>query len=57
MPGHVEKIWLEYRQRVIPKSAPPIQLVETRRAFYSGSAALLSILLTQFRQDVADGKK
>ena len=51
MPGHVEKIWMEYRQRVIPKHAPPIQLIETRRAFYSGSAALLSILMTQLEAD------
>jgi hypothetical protein len=37
----VASAFANYRQHVIPRDAPPIQIEECRRAFYAGSYALL----------------
>lgn len=36
----VRAMWLEYRRAVIPADAPPVQIIECRRAFYGGAWAL-----------------
>jgi hypothetical protein len=36
--------WNEYR-RMIPAAAPPVQIEETRRAFYAGAQTLLTSLV------------
>ncbi len=38
--------WRDYRARVIPLHAPPLQATECRRAFYAGAQALLALLLS-----------
>jgi hypothetical protein len=42
--GLIERGWRSYRDQVLPNGAPPIQLQETRRAFYAGAKALLTVL-------------
>jgi hypothetical protein len=37
--------WRNYRNRVIPKSAPEIQILESRRAFYAGASAMLAAVV------------
>lgn len=34
--------WDSYAERVLPKNAPPVQIQETRRAFYAGAQALFT---------------
>jgi hypothetical protein len=38
----IAKEWERYRDTVLPKGAPRVQLVETERAFYAGAWALLT---------------
>lgn len=38
--------WVDYHMRIVPKDAPPVQVQETRRAFYSGATILLSLIMT-----------
>jgi hypothetical protein len=40
----VESEWRSYLESVIPKDAPRVQVVESRRAFYAGAHSLLSLL-------------
>lgn len=40
----VETAWLAYRAQVIPPDAPPIQIRETKKAFYAGAGTLLDSL-------------
>lgn len=35
----MDAAWKSYRNQVIPRDAPPIQLIECRRAFYAGAQA------------------
>lgn len=37
----IQQLWESYANEVVPKGAPPIQIQETRRAFYAGATALL----------------
>jgi len=37
----IRAMWQEYRRAVIPADAPPVQIVECRRAFYGGLWALM----------------
>lgn len=41
--GIIEAEWETYRRMTIPPDAPPIQLIEMRRAFYFGANALMHI--------------
>lgn len=43
----LKPLWESYRGRVIPQGAPPVQIMECRRAFYSGAGALLGKLMAQ----------
>jgi hypothetical protein len=36
----LQEAWLSYVGEVLPPDAPPVQVVETRRAFYAGARAL-----------------
>lgn len=40
----IDEQWLSYRREVIPANAPMIQITESRRAFYAGAEALLSVI-------------
>jgi hypothetical protein len=37
----IESAWVDYRDKVIPWTAPAIQVTEMKRAFYAGAACLL----------------
>lgn len=41
----IHEKWDSYRREVLPSTAPQVQIVECRRAFYAGAAALLSLQL------------
>jgi hypothetical protein len=41
----IEKAWLSYHSAVIPRDAPEVQIVESRRAFYAGAHSLLTTIL------------
>ncbi len=43
----LETEWMSYRNAVIPRGAPSVQLTESRRAFYAGAAAFYSIVLNR----------
>jgi hypothetical protein len=36
--------WKSYRQRVIPPTAPEVQVIESKRAFYGGAFSLFALL-------------
>jgi hypothetical protein len=36
--------WKSYRQRVIPPTAPDIQVIESKRAFYAGGYSLFMLM-------------
>jgi len=36
--------WKSYRQRVIPPTAPDVQVVESKRAFYGGAFCLFNLM-------------
>lgn len=38
--GAVERSWISYRDDVMPKNAPAVQIHECRLAFYAGAVAL-----------------
>lgn len=42
--GLIERGWRSYRDHVLPKNAPPVQMQETRRAFYAGAGLLFENL-------------
>lgn len=42
MAGHIEKLWIGYRDGVIPPDAPQAQFLECKRAFFAGALSLFS---------------
>ncbi len=46
--------WRTYKTGVIPRDAPAIQMIESRRAFFAGAAAIAEIMT---RLDGAPGTK
>jgi hypothetical protein len=45
MKYRIREIWNDYRARVMPANAGPIQVQESRRAFYAGAQAFFGIQL------------
>lgn len=43
----IERAWLSYLARVVPKNAGPEQVKGSRQAFYSGATILFSILTSE----------
>lgn len=43
--------WDDYVQRVLPPGVGPVQLQETRRAFYAGAVHLFHTLITMLDPD------
>lgn len=39
----IQEQWESFHSLVVPKNAPPVQVTEMRRAFYSGVEAMLRI--------------
>ncbi len=48
----IQSHWEDYRRRVLPKDAGPVQIRETQMAFYAGAWAVFRIL----KDGVADTK-
>lgn len=46
----IQQHWVEYAERVIPKNAPTVQIVECRRAFFAGAVAFHSAMLNGLSQ-------
>lgn len=42
-PLRLHASWESYRRVVIPPDAPPVQVIESRRAFYAGAQAFMTI--------------
>lgn len=56
-----QKEWEDFRDKVIPNSASAVQISETKKAFYAGALALVSLTSRMFSegeevtdQDVSD---
>lgn len=50
----VRAMWQGYRRAVIPADAPPVQIIECRRAFYGGAWALLTRLAANAEANMPD---
>ncbi len=37
----MQEAWHDYRTKVVPPTASPVQVIECRRAFYAGAGALM----------------
>ncbi len=44
MDNDIEEAWKDYRMKVVPLDAPKLQVVECRRAFYAGVAAIVKMM-------------
>lgn len=49
---NMTEYWEDYRQHVVDRGAGPVQLFETRKAFYAGAIALLGLLGAKMKVDV-----
>lgn len=50
----IRHMWQDYRASCIPANAPPMQIVETRRAFYGGVWALFCRLNSNAAANVSE---
>lgn len=50
MTQHLNREWLTYRNGVIPRDAPSVQLTESRRAFYAGAWAFYQLLMNRLEE-------
>ena len=46
--------WAEFERRILPKNAPTVQRVETKRAFYAGAQAVLFVMVQIADADASD---
>ena len=53
-PRTMAQEWAEYRSKVVPMNAHQTQVIETRRAFYSGAFALLVQFIQMSADDISD---
>ena len=51
MAGRFFQEWKAYRQQVLPAQITSVQEIETRRAFYAGAQALLSVQMKGFETE------
>lgn len=42
-PTNLAQMWLQYMDKIIPKDAHPIQIKESKRAFYAGAASMFEL--------------
>lgn len=48
---YIQRGWESYLKYVMSEDASPIQVKETRQAFYSGAAILFSVLMRDLDED------
>lgn len=53
-PNWMEALWKVYVEAVMPKGAPPVQITECRRAFFSGARALFELQTGVFAEQSDD---
>jgi predicted RNA-binding protein with PUA-like domain len=46
--------WQSYEAQVLPKNCSPVQLQETRRAFYAGAASILAHMARLSNEDISE---
>lgn len=51
MSERLAQLWQAYRTTSVPPEAPPVQVIETRRAYYHGVGDLLNLMLQDLRPD------
>jgi hypothetical protein len=42
----LDKLWTEYR-KILPQNASPVQVNETKKAFYAGAYSILTAMVSQ----------
>lgn len=47
----INKVWLTYLDKVVPKSAGSNQIMETKRAFFAGGHACYNLILELITQE------
>jgi hypothetical protein len=47
----IKEKWKEFRKKVISESAPPLQVLEMRRAFYAGVTAMMHVNASIWLED------
>jgi hypothetical protein len=50
-PNYIDKLWVEYRDLVLPKNAGHAQLTETKRAFFAGCLSMWAACMTDLFED------
>ena len=50
----LKEYWANYLETVVPKDASTVQVQETKRAFYSGAAALMNTVMEIGDNDAID---
>lgn len=45
MSNHLGQWWESYLERVLPRDAGPVQIIETKRAFYAGAESMMRAIL------------
>lgn len=53
----LENEWVKMRNKVIPKDAPQVQLIEMRRAFFAGAWAFYSLLMNSLEPGLDETPK
>ena len=48
---YVERLWRGYRDKVLPRNAPKVQIVECKRAFFGGALSLLNAITGDLDED------
>lgn len=43
----LDKLWNDYGSRVLPVNVGPVQVAETKRAFYAGAYSILTAMMDQ----------
>jgi hypothetical protein len=51
MMKHIEAGWQSYLKLVVPAGASPVQISETRQAFYAGAAILMQKIMLIMDED------
>jgi hypothetical protein len=44
---HILEAWNSYREQVIPRDAPAVQVTESKRAFFAGAGSIWMVFTSQ----------
>lgn len=54
MPRPLEEAWVTYRDGVLPKDAPQVQIDECKKAFFAGAFTHSSLMMQVSQEGVAE---